>query len=170
MKKSIVLISLMIVLTSTEIRTSSYESPVEILMNKNQFIVKDDKGVHPIENCWLDTRLMKLVKNEKALSAFLKYGYITAHEDKGNYILKSHVRGPGGGPTGAAVGFWIGRGTVWLGAAATIYVTTSAVSTPAGGSIATPALIAAWSPVIESTSNTVALGCGILGGILTGPF
>lgn len=78
----------------------------------------------------------------------------------------------GSGAGGATAGFWTGKFLTHLVAQAGIALVTGVVSivaTPAVGATVGLALEHTIAPVVEVTSNVVALGLGITGAVATGP-
>ena len=101
--------------------------------------------------------------NSQKLSTILK-----KFNDSEDYVLHMKGRVKGGGPIGAAIGAWLfggavaGAGALAIGAAS---AATGPAVVPAAGALtfwfATP---------IAACAKAAAIGGGILGGILTGPF
>lgn len=87
---------------------------IKLLHDRDKFIVSDENGFHEVEGCWLDSDLRRLSKNEIALQKFLDVATIEVKKDReGVYLLKSHVRGPGGGPW-TALGASVALGKIGL--------------------------------------------------------
>jgi hypothetical protein len=111
---------------------------------------------------------LRNVLAHKALKKFKDAGYIQINQDEtGKYALAAHVRGLGGGGVGATIGVIVGKTLTYGICYGGIWVA-SLIAGPAS----TPTALVAGkvaSPFIELASNKVAIGCGILGGILTGP-
>lgn len=93
----------------TKIRENALRIPeamscVKLLHNQDRFLVSDDEGLHEIDNCWLDADLRALARNPIALDKFQQFGYISVDKTSdGQYFLRKHVRGKGGGPVLAAI-------------------------------------------------------------------
>jgi hypothetical protein len=135
--------------------------------NKNYIAVRADKA-QKLESHQVDS-LLRSMDNDQ-LEKFLGSGagYISVHENNGGEIsLKAHVRGLGGGPAGATAGVIVGKFLTYGICYGGIYVA-SLVAGP-GSSVVALAAGKTASPFIELLSNKVAISCGILGAILTGP-
>lgn len=132
----------------------------------NEFaIVRDGKG-QVIPSYRIDKQIRGI--NAEQLEQFLQVGYISVNEnDRHEFSLQSHVRGLGGGPGGATAGVVFGKFLTYGICYGSIYIA-SLIAGP-GSTITALAAGKAASPFIELLSNKVAIGCGILGGILTGP-
>ncbi|HEX2977886.1 MAG TPA: hypothetical protein VHO47_02090 [Candidatus Babeliales bacterium] len=135
---------------------------------------KDDKGFHilqngkktPVNSYDVDPLLRKM--NCDQLKAFQKHGYVTGKKlSNGEYTIKAHVRGKGGGIGGASAGFYLGKFSVYFVGHGAILI--AAACTGPAFPVTFKALELTLSPAIEAASNTVAIGCGVIGGTATGP-
>lgn len=146
----------------------SYLSDVEIAYDTDYGFIghKGDSQwqVIPSYNCSTELRTIDV----DTLEAMLKSGYIKVSQaDNGEIMLSFMARLRGGGAGGATAGVIIGKFLTYAVCYGGIYVA-SLITGPASGPTALAAG-KALSPLIEIASNKVAIGCGILGGILTGP-
>ncbi len=108
-------------------------------------------------------------KKSALIQAFCeKGGYISLNEmNNGDFSLRSHARGLGGGPGGATVGCYLGKFLVSFVGHGAIQIVAFA-SGPAY--LATLAgLEATFGPQIEAASQIGAITGGIIGGVATGP-
>lgn len=89
---------------------------------KNGYITRDSKGFHVIkknkkfdvQSCFVDKDLMKY--NPQQLNAFLQCGYMESKRmSDGQYTIKKHVRGLGGGPVLAAAFYCVTKGLCYAG-------------------------------------------------------
>ncbi len=142
-------------------------SAMQVERDQEGYRVHDEHGSHTVKNYDVDALLRKLGRQQ--LKQFLAQGgRIRAKRlDNGDYVLRAYVPGPGGGPIGATVGFFLGKGAVEVVGHGGIWLV-SFVAGPAQPALHI-ALEATLGPVIEGTSNVVGLGCGIAGGVATGP-
>ena len=135
-----------------------------------QFVCYDESGLHYIQPAFVD-KLLRDIPDDQ-VEAALKYIAINPVKmDSGEYMLRAHVRGLGGGIGGANVGFWVGRfvgQTVGYGIVA-IVALPAAAGGPAAYGVAVAGLSGTAFPLIEGLSNVTALGGAILGGASTGP-
>lgn len=144
-------------------------STVKLLHNQDKFVVSDDDGLHEIENCWLDSDLRKIANNAQALERFQDVGYIEVKkDDKGQYLLKSHVRALGGGPGFGLAVFWTVKATLYA-AISTAAVSTAVVGTVTTGGIGTAAAGTALSSVIAlGGAASTATVSGVVAGAAVG--
>jgi hypothetical protein len=141
---------------------------------KNGYITKDDTGFHVIKHGVqkdvarfnVDSSVRDSTASE--LNASKEFRYLRENKmSDGTYNIKAFARGKGGGLGGATAGFWVGKfvsegvchGVIWFVAGL------SGPAAPAVGGSAEACLF----PFIEGITNTIALGTGIIGGVLTGP-
>jgi hypothetical protein len=107
------------------------------------------------------------------LSAILNHGYISVNKmSDGSLMLRSHVRGIGGGLWGAWAGAWAGKFAVHAGAQTVIWgagALATLVGTPAAGAIVVASLQATLAVPTEIASNYAAIAGGIALGTATGP-
>lgn len=138
-----------------------------VLFNSPQgFAVSKDKKVHLIESDALDATLRQM--DYKQRSMYMMKGALTLNQaDNGQYTLQSRANLKGGGALGAAIGCWLGKAVVYLGAYGTIAIV-SLVTGPAAP-VTFSALTAAWALPIEAASQAGAVAGGIVGGVATGP-
>lgn len=142
---------------------------LEVVKTKQGFQIIKGDARHKVDT---DEMLKKL--NKKQLAKFLntRAGYIAVSQlDNGDYRLNAKVRGLGGGPGGATVGFIVGKATVQIVGHGTIGVIAGVVGVfnPIAGTAVGYALEAALALPIEVASNTIGLASGIALGAATGP-
>lgn len=128
-------------------------------------MVSDDDGLHEIENCWLDSDLRKLIKNKQALNRFQDVGYIEIKKhDKGQYALKSHVRGLGGGPILAVIFAGATQALCYGTAIAAATTVTAGVVAATGGTAIAPIATVAGATLTGTMGGGAASGAaaGIL--------
>lgn len=140
-----------------------------------QMIARDATGYHvspdgetfiPVKPYDIDSTLRDIPMDK--LPELAKVASIRAVKlDNGDYKLRTHVHGPGGGPWGAWAGAWAGKLAVH-GAAVGAATAASAVCP-----VASPAIwywyAVSVPAVVEPASTVAAVGCGIAGAVATGP-
>lgn len=139
---------------------------LDFYFEDDQFIAIRGDEAQIIPSYRIDKQIRGI--NSEQLEEFLHVGYISVSENEHHEIsLQSHVRGLGGGLGGANAGFLIGKFLTYAIGYGVVNVV-AAFSGPAFlGVVPAANLMAA--PFIEGWSNSIGLGCGILGAILTGP-
>jgi len=148
---------------------SSGLGDISIYHDNNGFNVKSPSGSYEVQRCFMDKELRGISKNH--LAALLTAGsYLSINKmnDSNDYSLKLNGRLKGGGAGGTTVGMYAGR----LGTYAVAYGTIGLISWfagPVAGPVVGQTLISTFGPAIELTSHAMSIGCGILGGVLTGP-
>lgn len=132
---------------------------------------KDDKGFHilqngkktPVNSYDVDPLLRKM--NCDQLKAFQKHGYVTGKKlSNGEYTIKAHVRGLGGGPICGAIAYWITKSAMY-GTAGVVGATavTGVVAASGGGAI--PAMIGvgiAKTALAGTTVGMAVVGTGVV--------
>jgi hypothetical protein len=142
-------------------------SNVKLFYSEGDFYAIWNKRVFKIERSSLDKTLRGIPK-EYLLQIFSEGGYLKLNRSSdGTYNLDLDFRILGGGTGGATVGFYAGKFATHFVAHGTILVVSSLTGPAAPATAAS--LEATFLPWIEATSNTIGIGCGILGGIFTGP-
>jgi hypothetical protein len=135
------------------------------------FHVKQNGRLHAVPSYDTDEVLRKVNKNN--LAAYLKAGLIRVNKtNNGEFVLRSHIKGLGGGVWGAWAGCWAGKFTVHLVSQGIILGTgavVSLVATPAVGIAVVAALEKTVAVPVEIMSNAAAIAGGIAGGTITGP-
>jgi hypothetical protein len=135
-----------------------------------QFICRDESGLHHVQPQFVDKTLREIPDDK--LEEVLPYIAIyPVKMNNGEYMLRAHVRGLGGGAGGATVGFWVGRfvgQTVGYGLVAVV-AAPAALAGPTAYAVAVAGLAGTCAPVIESASTLTSLGGALLGGAMTGP-
>lgn len=138
--------------------------------DKNGFSLYENGKKHAIGNHSLSPELRTITS--KNLAAFQKAGYLTVNKQSdGEFSLRSHVRGEGGGAGGATGGFWLGKvithGLFQIGIHAATAVV--AVVCPPAAPVFYATAQATMAPVAEAASNVVGLAVGVAGAVATGP-
>jgi hypothetical protein len=175
MKKLLLLLLPCITLNAMEIvpvDVSSKEQAVKLYSDKKNFFVENEDAAYRVENHNVNP-LLKELANRNALVKFKDAGYIRINKlEDGKYELAAKVRGEGGGPGGATAGVVVGKFltyTIGYGLLNLVAAPAAAASGPLAPGVQVGANLVA-APFIESASNVVGIGCGIIGAILTGPF
>lgn len=144
---------------------------VELFYEKNSFYIVQEEELYRVENYCVDKTLHQIEENK--LAAFLKENYLSIHQDnEGNFAIKVHVRGLGGGPIGATVGAAVGKAGVSIvghGLIVAIGGAVGTVATPAVGTAVGIGLESLFGGIIETASIAAGIACGIIGAVATGP-
>lgn len=150
---------------------SSADQSLRLYSNQKDFYVEDSAAAYRVEKHHMNP-LLNEVMNRKALGQFKDAGYVRISKlEDGKYALAAHVRGEGGGPGGAAAGVAIGKFltySIGYGVLNLVVAPASAASGPLAPGVQIGANLVA-TPFIESASNVVGIGFGIIGAIITGP-
>ena len=151
-----------------EVRASSKLGDIDLRHDDNGLYIMKDGEAQPIERHQCNKLLRELIASKK-IKEFQEHGYISVNElDNEELIVRANVNGlKGAGPGGATAGFLVGK-FVTYGVCHGALQVMSWFAGPAAPAIGTAAHLTAH-PFIEAASNQVAIGCGIIGGILTGP-
>ncbi len=122
-----------------KIKQASIQAPerfgkIKLFHDESGFHIKQNGEIHDVNQFDVDPLLRNA--NKKTLKKFQKVGYIGVKQfDNGEFSLKAHVRGLGGGPGTAAAFYWIAK-TLCYGTAAAAVTASVAAATPvavAGG-------------------------------------
>lgn len=106
--------------------------------------------------------------NKHNMARFLKKGYVSPHKTSdGSYVLRGHVNGVGGGPTGAMIGAYIGKFTVHFLGHGAMLIAASCTGPAFPATLA--ALEATFIGPLEAASNVGAVAGTIAGAVVTGP-
>lgn len=140
---------------------------LKLLHSSNSFSVFDKGKVKKVNPCWVDKEI-RTVSVER-LGKLLEHGYLSVNKmSDGEFKVQAHARGEGGGVLGATGGAIFGKFLVHFIGHGVIQI--AALCTGPAYPVTVLALEAALLPiVIEPLSNVAAIGCGILGGVATGP-
>lgn len=98
--------------------------------------------------------------------------YLTLNKmDDGEYVIRAKSRGLGGGYWGGVAGFLLGKSVVHIMGQGVIYGVTGVVGIfcPPAAPVVYAGLQVSLVPAFEVASNTVGLGTGVVGMLLTGP-
>jgi len=130
------------------------------------FTVSESDRSYRVGRESLDSTLKNV--NKANLAMFMKRGRLSAHKtNDGTYVLRGHVNGLGGGPTGAMIGSYLGKFTVhFLGHGAMLI---AAACTGPAAPATFAALEATFIGPLEAASNVGAVGGMIIGAVATGP-
>ena len=137
--------------------------------NGNFAVIKDGKS-HKVKP-WMIDKTLRGRSNEQ-MTRYLAHHAILVKQSEGEeFFLRAHNRQLGGGLGGATVGAFIGKwGVTIIGQGLITGVsTTSNFLIPGSGIWIDTVVRPALTPYIEAASIKAAVGCGILGGTLTGP-
>jgi hypothetical protein len=166
------------IVNASETTNSSVRIPKSAILGKSALgkarLMRDEEGFKvvrkgksfPVDPTLVEAPLRTM--NDQQLGKYLTVAKIAVSKtsDK-NFALRTHVPGNGGGLGGATAGFYIGKFLTHFVAHGTIAVV-SLLTGPAA-LVTAASLEATFLPLIEGTSNVVALGTGIIGGVVTGP-
>lgn len=135
------------------------------------FLYRDAEGkIHNVEPCFVDKEIRN-IPTDKVQWAMNHMFIYAVKMDDGNYALHAFVKGLGGGPGGATVGFLGGKAVTHIvchGGIALVSWGIGFFFPPAGAAIHT-GLEAVLAAPIEGLSNVVGCGTGLLLGTVTGP-
>ena len=140
---------------------------ISVTHDQDSFHVTHDGQTTTVKTWQMDKEL-RGVSQDKLAKLLAAGAYLQVNQSGNNdYTLKLQQRLVGGGLFGANAGFFIGKFAVHFvahGAITAVSLLTGplAPATAAG-------LEACLLPFIEGASNVVGLGCGIVGGVATGP-
>ena len=130
------------------------------------FTVTDHDRSYKVGPEGLDNTLKNI--NKANLALFLKKGRIAPHKlSDGSYMLRGHVNGLGGGPTGAMIGSYVGKFTVHFLGHGAMFI--AAACTGPAFPVTLAALEATFIAPLEAASNVGAVGGMIIGAVATGP-
>ena len=146
---------------------SSFGMMRQLIRDENGFRVFDGHQEQIVKPHFVDPLLKRM--SPKQLKTFVEQGnrIRAIRLSNGEHRLQAMVAGKGSGPIGAAIGAFLGKGTVEVVCHGSLW----AVSWVAGP--AQPALFAGLEATcagpIEAISNVAAIGTGIALGAATGP-
>lgn len=131
------------------------------------FAVLKEGKLNPIESDCVDPLLRKM--DFKQRNAYIINGgsFFINQANTGEYTIKAVANLKGGGLLGAKIGFWVGKGLVYIGAYTGIAI--AAACTGPLAPVTFSALTAAYAVPIEGASHIGAISGGIIGGVATGP-
>ncbi len=130
---------------TTKINNSSLLAPSELgevtlYHTPGKFFISQNGKLHAIESYNTDTALKPL--KEEHLDKFQQVAFfILTQLSDGEFVLRGHMRGKGGGPISAAIGAWLVRAAFYTPPA--LVGTAATVATAGGAMVAVPALGAA---------------------------
>jgi len=155
----------------SKVHVSHQQGQVDLFHGLKDFFVKKEGKVSKVERYFVDKKIRKI--NTEKLKGFLRHNYLTVNQmSDGEYSVKAHVRGLGGGLAGASVGAQVGKGAAYVFFIVGAGIVTSPVELvggPGAHTVAAAALLATYSVPIEAATNVVAVAGGLLGAIFTGP-
>jgi hypothetical protein len=126
------------------------------------FQVKQNGRMYAVPQHDLDNTLRQV--NRKNLAKYLKAGLVRVNKmNNGDYVLRSHVKGVGGGPISAAIGYWVTKSACYgaLGAAATTVVV-APLAAPAALGVAS---VTGGMSAMVSAGATLATGLAVDAGV-----
>lgn len=173
MKKLLVLLACPMIINGMQLVPVTVQSRdnVKVLTDYKRVFVEDENATYRVQSHEMNKELRELLKH-KALDKFKETGYIRINKDEtGKYALAAHVRGLGGGAGGATAGVVVGKFltyTIGYGLLNLVAAPAAAASGPLAPGVQVGANLVA-APFIESASNVVGIGFGIIGAIITGP-
>lgn len=141
---------------------------INLYHDDSGFSIAHDYGITKVKPYNVDKELRGVSQKDLA-KLITAQSYISVKElnDGQDYSLKLNHRINGAGPGGATAGFWFGKVLtygIWQG---TIHLI--GICTGPAYPVTVATLTASTLPIVEATSNAVALGCGVIGGVATGP-
>jgi len=141
---------------------------VSVSHDDSGFTVESSHGSYPIQRCFMDKELRGISKNNLAkLIATGAYLSVNKFDEGNEYSLKLNGRLNGGGLLGASIGFYAGKFIVnFIGHGA---ILVAGLMTGPAAPATIVALELTFGPVIAVAGTGAAIGCGILGGVATGP-
>lgn len=154
-------------LPNESLATRNIAGSINVLYNKEGFVVAHNATLTPVKpyDVAYELRKMDVERAAKVLSATqLRVSKL----NNGEYTIARHGELKGGGAMGATVGFWLGKGVVYIGGHGAI-VAAAAGSGPLGFFATFASLEAQFCAPIEAASNQAGLGAGMLLAVATGP-
>jgi len=144
----------------SKVHVSNQVGQVDLFHGLKGFFVKKEGKVSKVERYFVDKKIRKI--NSKKLKGFLRHNYLTLNQmSDGEYSVKAHVRGLGGGPIVAGVGYVGTKVVLYGGALAGTYIF-GTVAAAAGG-------ITAAAGGLASTASGIMVGLGLAGTATAGP-
>lgn len=142
---------------------------LDLLHDDNGFKVEKNGEIHTIQNCFVEKEIRGISKDKLArLLVAGAYLSLNGIDDGNDYSLRLNGRLNGGGVGGATAGAIAGKFAVHFVGHGLIYI--AALCTGPAFPVTVVSLEAALLPtIIEPLSNVAAVGCGIAGGVVTGP-
>ncbi|KKR97319.1 MAG: hypothetical protein UU47_C0001G0092 [candidate division TM6 bacterium GW2011_GWE2_41_16] len=160
------LVQAMVQLEHSPICAPTHLGEIGLVHHAKGFHVMQNGVAHEIQNCYVEPMLCE--RTPFQLIGFLKNGYIFVNQlSDGQFVLRGHCRGLGGGVGGATAGCLIGKFAVHFVGHGLIFIASSMTGPAAPATAA--ALEATFLPFIEAASNVAAIAVGIAGGVATGP-
>lgn len=147
-------------------------SKLVVLHDHDGFSVVEEGLLKKVYSYDVDPLLKKMTVEQ--LLTFQKEGGLlkVSKLSNGDYKLRAHVKGLGGGIWGAWIGAVAGKFIVHFAAQSAIAIVAIPVTIASGGVLTGPFILAAETallPSIEVASNVAAVGLGIAGAVATGP-
>ena len=143
---------------------------LKIQRAKGEYSIIKGSKVRKVKRYDVDPVLRKM-NNEQLAQVLVGTKIKVSQLGKKDYKLALAGGLNGGGIGGANAGFWAGKFTVHFVAQVGLHVATAGVALvcpPAAAPFYAAAQLT-MAPVVETTSNIVAIGCAIAGGAATGP-
>lgn len=142
---------------------------LSLLYDNESFAVIKNKEVYKVDKCWVDKSLQNV--SAQKVKTFLKHGYICVNQlDSGEFVLRTKVRGIGGGPvcaywvymTTKAICYGTATAAVTTALVATGGTAAGAIATSLGASAATTATVTAATTAVAEVAVTLGTGTNIL--------
>lgn len=139
----------------------------ELFYEENTFYVIQDNELHTVQNYCVDKPLQQI--EEYKLLEFLKDNYLAiTQNDSGDFSIRAKVRGLGGGPIAASIGYWATKALAYGGLAAGATVATVAT----GGAVGAVGAVAMGSVgatgTIAGAAAVAGAGAATVGGAVAG--
>lgn len=142
------------------------DKPVGLVYTQEGFYIWDQKGLTPVKSH--DTEKVFRGKKPQQIAAYAQIGGFKVSKFKnGEYVVRAGSRLQGGGVVGATAGAWFGYMAMHAIGHTVIWAVGSLAGPAAPVAIAT--LETTLFPFIAVAAQGCAIGCGILGGAVTGP-
>jgi hypothetical protein len=152
------------------IKSSEGVGEFELIHSEGDFYIYNEGKVRLVEKYNVDECLRPLKTQQLALA--MKCCYLTVVKlSDGEFVVRAHVKGAGGGAVGAAAGVVIGKAATYVVCYGSIAAVSAGVAliNPWAGKATWAALTKFFALTIETASNKVAIGTGIALGTATGP-
>lgn len=159
--------SAILAIPSQGLATRNIEEKINVLHDKEGFMVADDSMITRV-NTYDVAPMLRNMDPEKAAKVLSATKLKVTKLSNGEFLIDPHGELNGGGTVGAAIGFWVGKGTVYILGHGAI-IAAGIGSGPWGFTATVASLEAQFAAPIEAASNQVALAAGLALGVATGP-
>jgi hypothetical protein len=147
-------------------KSNNVKTKFKLFYNKDGFFVSDEYGIHQIKPYEID-KIFHGKRVNQIIRYLLNGKFYLSRYQEGEYKISSHGSLNGGGIGGATAGFYIGKALTHVVGHGAIQLV--AICTGPGYFVTVTALEGILAVPIETASNVVGLGTGILGGTASGP-